>query len=282
MTVKQETLNLLKKRSSIRKFKDKAIPEAIVQDLLECGVRGASAGNLQPFSIIRLSSDSDKEFLTKDASMQGFVAHAAENFLFCMDFNRLKKWAELSKAPFSANHSYNHFWVIFEDVIICAQNMALAADAYELGSCYIGTTVECAEKLIDYCKLPYGVFPIVLLSVGYPDQAITPSTKLTVKDILHESYYHDYRDEEVKAMYDKKYANCDRPLNQRMKDNIVKVAQKVNGEAYANECLAEMERTNVVNYAQYRFGLHYCADEMLEGRDEFVALLKKQGIDWIL
>ncbi|MEG0265166.1 MAG: nitroreductase family protein [Erysipelotrichaceae bacterium] len=281
MTIKVETLNLLKERSSIRKFKKQAIPEEIVQDLLECGVHSASAGNLQPFSIIRLSKDEDKSFLVKDAKMQGFVSNAGENFLFCMDFNRLKKWAELSKAPFSANHSYNHFWVIFEDVIICAQNMAVAADAYGLGSCYIGTTVECAETLIDYCKLPYGVFPIVLLSVGYPDQAITPSTKLEVKDIVHESYYHDYSDEEIKAMYDKKYINCDRPLNERMKENIVKVAQKVNGDAYAKECLEEMNETNVVNYAQYRFGLHYCADEMLEGRDEFVNLLHSQGIDWI-
>lgn len=277
----KEMISLLKHRGSVRKFKDEPISEDILQDILECGVRSASAGNLQPFSIIRMSKEADKEFLVKDCEMQAFVERAPENLLFCIDFHRLKKWAEINKAPFAANHSYNHFWVIFQDVVIAAQSIATSADAYGLGSCYIGTTTDCARKLVEHCELPYGVFPVVLLTLGYPDQEIVSNTKLKVEDVLHESKYHDYRDETIKKMYDEKYKGYRFPLNDRNKKTIYEVAKNVNGEDYAKQCVEEMERAQMINYAQYRFGLHYKADEMLEGRDELVALLQEQGIDWI-
>lgn len=276
-----KVLEVLKHRSSVRSFTDEPIPEAVFHDILECGVHAASAGNLQPFSIIRLSTPADKKFLTETCHMQGFVKKAAENLLFCIDFHRLKQWAMVNKAPFAANHSYNHFWVIFQDVVICAQTIETAANAYGIGSCYIGTTMESNDEIIDYCQLPEGVFPVVLLTMGYPLQERTINDKLQVEDVLHSSHYHTYSDEEIKTMYQKKYGEIQMPLNDRTKNKVYQTAKKVNGDAYAEECLKEMEDNGYVNYAQYRFGLHYVADEMLEGRETFIQALHRQGIDWI-
>lgn len=82
-------------------------------------------------------------------------------------------------------------------------------------------------------------------------------------------------------MYQKKYGEIQMPLNDRTKNKVYQTAKKVNGDAYAEECLKEMEDNGYVNYAQYRFGLHYVADEMLEGRETFIQALHRQGIDWI-
>ena len=35
-----------------------------------------------------------------------------------------------------------------------------------------------------------------------------------------------------------------------------------------------------INPIQYRFGLHYEADEMAMGNTDFLAILEKMGFDW--
>lgn len=276
-----KVIEVLKERCSVRNFTDQKIAEDVFHDILDCGIHAASAGNLQPFSIVRLSTDADKEFLAETCHMQGFVKKAAENLLFCIDFHRLKQWAMVNGAPFAANHSHNHFWVIFQDVIICAQTIETAANAYGIHSCYIGTTLECYDEIIDYCQLPEGVFPVVLLSMGYPNQVKEIARKLQVEDVLHNSKYHIYDDEEIKAMYFKKYGEVKYPLNDRTRDKVYQTILKVNGEQQAMKAMQMMDENGYINAAQYRFGLHYVADEMLVGRDEFVKALHRQGIDWI-
>lgn len=276
-----ETLKLLNERGSVRLFKDQAIDEKILQDVMNTSLQAASAGNLQPFSIIKISKQEDKDFLVNECDMQGFVKKAPVNFLFCIDFNRLEKWALLSKAPFAANHSHRHFWVIFQDTVICAQSMCTALDAYGLGSVYIGTTLDCNAKLINHFKLPKKVFPVVLLSTGYPNQEIKKMSKLRVEDVFHDDYYHEYDDQQIKTMYDLKYPHSDIAVNDRTLKQIVDVTREVNGDAYASEVEKRLRETQKVNYAQYRFGLHYVASEMIADCEEFKQLLVDQEIDWV-
>ncbi len=275
-----EVIRLLEERGSLRVFDTKPVPDKILDQVFQAGVHAASAGNLQPFSIIKITSEEDKKYLTEVCGMQKFVGTAPVNLLFCLDFHRLEQWAKVSKAPFGANHSHKHFWVAFQDVIICAQTICTALDSFGIGSCYIGTTLDCNDSLIERFRLPQGVFPVVLLSLGYPKEGgkTTVSPKLKAGDVVHDGYYHPYSDEEILKMYRAKYKGNLIYMDENKKKRIYEAARAVNGEEYAALVLEELNLAQGINYAQHRFGLHYAADEMLLGKEEMKAALVKQNI----
>ena len=136
-----DTIKLLLERASCRHFSDEPVAPDTLRWILEAGVHAASGGNLQPFSIIQIQ-DPDKRQALAQRCGQGFIGEAPVNLVFCIDLHRLERWARLDVAPFTANHSFRHFWISFQDTIICAQNICTAADAMGLGSVYIGTVLE--------------------------------------------------------------------------------------------------------------------------------------------
>lgn len=179
-----ETIRLLHERSSCRSFHDRPIPDDVMRTILEAGTHAPTGGNLQPFSIIRIDDTKAKQRLCELCEDQKFIAKAPTNLLFCIDYHRLDRWAELEVAPFTANHAFRHFWIAFQDTIIAAQNICTAADALGLGSVYVGTVTECFPELRQMCDLPDGVFPVVLLSLGYPTQRPAPKRKLDIEIII--------------------------------------------------------------------------------------------------
>ncbi len=48
----REPITYLKDRSSIRKFKDKEVEEEKVEELIKCGQRASTTGNMQLYSFI--------------------------------------------------------------------------------------------------------------------------------------------------------------------------------------------------------------------------------------
>ena len=125
--------------------------------------------------------------------------------MFCIDFHRLERWAALENAPFSARRAFRHFWISFQDVVICAQTVCTAADAMGLGAVYVGTVLECLDELKDLLKLPEGVFPVVMVCLGYPKGQLTPRRKFGVGVVVHDEVYHEMTDEELLQVFDEKY-----------------------------------------------------------------------------
>ena len=61
-----ETVRLLFERSSCRSFLDKTIPQEVLNAVLEAGTHSASAGNLQPYSIIKIENLENRLKLGRD------------------------------------------------------------------------------------------------------------------------------------------------------------------------------------------------------------------------
>ena len=166
-TYPNEAIRLLLERASCRSFADRAIPPDVLQLVLEAGVHAATGGNLQPYSIIKIQDQATKETLAERYG-QGFIGKAPVLLVFCIDWHRIEQWASLQVAPFTAASSFRHFWISFQDTIICAQNICTAADALGLGSVYIGTVMDGFAELKEMLQLPQRVFPVVMLCLGYP------------------------------------------------------------------------------------------------------------------
>ena len=136
-----ETMRLLLERGSCRYFENRKIPPDVLDLILKAGVHAPTGGNLQPYSIIKIEDEQTKRKLTELCGNQQFIAHAPVNLMFCIDWYRLRRWAELEIAPFTATSSFRHFWISFQDTMIAAQNICTAADAMGLGSVYVGTVL---------------------------------------------------------------------------------------------------------------------------------------------
>jgi nitroreductase len=128
-----DTMKLLLERSSCRSFEDRPIPDDVLNEILGAGIHAATGGNLQPYSIIKIADRQANKRLA-DLCEQEFIGTAPVNLLFCLDYRRLRRWAEAELCPFSAESSFRHFWIGFQDVVIAAQNICTATDALGLGS----------------------------------------------------------------------------------------------------------------------------------------------------
>ena len=267
------TMKLLLERASCRNFSERTIEKDVVDLMLEAGSHAPSGGNLQPYSIIKIENKETAIRLAELCGGQDFIADAPLNLLFCIDWHRLQRWADIECAPFTANSSFRHFWISFQDTVIAAQNICTAADAMGLGSVYIGTVMECFRELRRIFKLPRGVFPIVLLSIGYPKSRISVRKKLAPGILVHD-------DGKLTAAFNEKYQNIRIEISDNRLEQIQSVCTKVHGKEFADRCLKKIKQQGYINAVQRYFGLHYIADLMPEGNDEFLEIMKESGFDW--
>jgi nitroreductase len=274
-----ETMKLLMERASCRNFSDRKIPEEVMNQILDAGLHAATGGNLQPYSIIKIQSE---EVSAKLAGMcgQNFIAKAQVNLLFCIDWHRLERWAQLETAPFTAQDSFRHFWISFQDTLICAQNICTAADSFGIGSVYIGTVIDLMREVHGMFGLPKGVLPVVLLCLGYPKSELMMRRKLKREIIVHEEKYRELGDSTLKDAYNEKYHNAKIEKTGERLERIREVCQNVHGSAFADECIADVEAKGYINIAQRYFGLHYAADIMPDGNEEFVQIMRDFGFNW--
>src|SRR5208337_1526308 len=218
----------------------KTIPQEVLNAVLEAGTHSASAGNLQPYSIIKIENLENRHKLAEMCG-QRFIGKAPVLLLFCLDLHRNERWAKLEVAPFTATSSFRHFWVSFQDTIICAQNICTAADSMGLGSVYIGTVIDKPAEIQAMFKLPKGVFPVVLVCMGYPTKRMKPRNKLAVKVVVHSECYREMKDQEIIDAYDQKYSDeknqsAKLGISEERLKTILKVCRTVNGEKFAKKC----------------------------------------------
>jgi nitroreductase len=274
-----ETMKLLFERSSCRSFLDKTIPHEVLNAILEAGTHSASAGNLQPYSIIKIENLENR---LKIAEMcgQSFIGKAPVLLLFCLDLHRNERWAKLEVAPFTAASSFRHFWVSFQDTIVCAQNICTAADSMGLGSVYIGTVIDYPADIERLFKLPKGVFPVVLLCLGYPKMRPKPANKLGPDVVVHSECYSQMEDQQLLSAYSKKYKDEKLQLTSVEMEKILQVCRRVHGREFEEKCAERMKTNGFVNIAQHYFGLHYRADLMPEGNDQYLKIMEESGFNW--
>jgi nitroreductase len=274
-----ETMKLLIERGSCRNFIDREIPNDMMELLFEAGTHAATGGNLQPYSIIKITDKTAKKKLAEMCE-QAFIGTVPMDLLFCIDWYRLRRWAELQDAPFSATSSFRHFWISFQDTIIAAQNICTAADALGLGSVYIGTVMEFFRELRSMFDLPDGVFPVVLLCLGYPKEKPSVRRKLSIDMIIHDEKYKKMPDDEILAGFEGKYPGAKIQITPERLETISEVCRIVHGDDFAERCLARIKDQGYINMAQRYFGLHYIASMMPISNEDYLKVFEEFGFGW--
>jgi nitroreductase len=275
----EQTVKSLMERASCRSFQNRKIPARVINTILMAGTHAATGGNLQPYSIIKVTSASSKKELA-DLCGQDFIARAPVDLLFCIDWHRIRQWARMECAPFSATSSFRHFWISFQDTVVCAQTVCTAAEALGLGSVYIGTVLECFRNLRTMFRIPRLVFPVVLVCLGYPKGTLHPRKKLGPQVVVHNNKYRRLDAGELRDAFNEKYSNLKVDITSDRLKTIHAVCAKVKGERFARRCLERIRKTGHINAAQRYFGLHYRADRMPDNNDEFLLIMEECGFKW--
>lgn len=189
---------------SIRRFKDKAVEEDVINFVLEAGTRASNTGNMQAYSIICTTD----EALLKELAPCHFnqpAAKAPVQLTFCADFNRFSKWCRQRNAE-PGYDNFLSFLVGTTDALLVAQNCCIAAEEKGLGICYLGTTLYKAEDIINILDIPSGVVPVITVVMGYPDENPELTDRLPLYGVVHRERYHDYSEEEIDRIYAEKEA----------------------------------------------------------------------------
>jgi nitroreductase len=150
-----ETLDAIKTRRSIRRFKPQLISSEILKELLEAAMFAPSAGNEQPWQFVVLDDRKILDDVPKICSTAAMCRQSALAVLVCGD-------ATLEKYP--------GFWV--QDCSAAVENLLLAAHDLNLGAVWAGVypmkdRMEAFRRLL---ALPKEITPFALVVLGYPDE----------------------------------------------------------------------------------------------------------------
>jgi FMN reductase (NADPH) len=193
-------LDTILNHKSIRKYKSDPIDKTILDQILLAGTRASTTGNMQVYSIIVTTDLQLKQRLWDIHFKQEMVMQAPVILTFCADFNRFTKWCDYRKAkPFYDN--FLSFITAAIDAMLAAQNVALAAENFQLGICYLGTTLYNADKIIKLLKCPKLTVPVTTLVLGYPDEKPDLTDRLPLSGVIHTETYHDYSYEDIDLIY---------------------------------------------------------------------------------
>jgi nitroreductase len=199
MSVIQQILN----HRSIRKYKHDPIPEELLQEILQAGIRTSSSGNMQTYSIIVTRDQQLRERLLDPHMGQKMVVDAPVFLTFCSDFNRMRRWLKLNQASDNFDNFFS-FLIGAIDAILVSQTVALAAESRGLGLCYLGSTLASADAIGEILGLPKNVVPVTGFSLGYPDEQPNLRDRLPLSSLVHWETYKDYTDQEIQDIYEER------------------------------------------------------------------------------
>ena len=178
-------LDLLKKRFSVRAFKDTPVPDNVLRDMLEAGRLSPSGGNEQPWMFGVITDPSLRARIADAAYSQRWIAAAPLLIVLCTqelddESGRraitLKRFPELADtiagmdpALFSALSAEEH------QTKIAGAHMALVAMEHGIGSTWVSKFN--VRAVADLIKVPAGYQPSEILAFGTPADTRPQKTK---------------------------------------------------------------------------------------------------------
>ena len=190
----------MKQRRTIRRYQEKDVTPALLNELIEIACRASTVGNMQTYSVVVTRDAAMKEKLSPAHFNQPMVKKAPVVLTFCVDLNRFSKWCEQRQA-IPGYDNLQWFVTGAVDALLAAQTFCVAAEEKGLGICYLGTTTYNPNQIIDALQLPKLVFPITTITLGWPDELPEQVDRLPLEAILHQETYHDYSVEDIDRLY---------------------------------------------------------------------------------
>ncbi len=180
------TIDLMLQRKSIRRYTSQQPSEEVIETIVRAGQQAPFAYQLGSL------------LLCRDAASNPF--HAPLLFTVCVDVHRFE--IIMARRGWKiASNDLSLMVLGIQDATLMAENMVIAGESLGLGSCFLGAIPYQSKDIIGEYRLPERVFPLVGLTMGYPDEEPPARPRYPLEFGLFEHEYPQFDDETVqKAM----------------------------------------------------------------------------------
>lgn len=154
-----DAIEAIVSRRSIRKYKKKAVPEKLIDELLNAAMHAPSACNEQPWHFVIINNREILNEVPKYHSHSSMVREALVAIVVCADLNLTEEDGA--------------WWV--QDCSAATENILIAAQAKGLGAVWLGVypkddRVKGIQSLL---ALPQNIIPLCVIPIGYPAERKT-------------------------------------------------------------------------------------------------------------
>jgi nitroreductase len=182
------TIDLIRAHRSIRSFKPLPVPDTLVETIIETAQSASSTCFRQVYSVIAVRAPELKGELRRLCGGQKWVEECPVFLAFCADLNRLDDICKASGKRVNLEHTET-FLMAALDVGLFMQNAALAAESLGLGIVMIGGLRDSPREVIELLHLPYGVFGISGMCIGFAGKIPSQRPRLPLAEVLHWDQY---------------------------------------------------------------------------------------------
>ncbi len=192
--MENSAIDVMLQHRSTRKFTAEKVDNALLSEILECGLRASNTGNMQLYSIIATQQETLRSELCK--LHFGQCATAPLWLTICTDVERYHHYCRVN----GCDEPYgNLLWFVsaLVDASLCAQNICVAAEAKGLGFCYLGTVNYNTRQIAELLQCPKGVVPVIAIAMGHPAEEPRMSERLGQDAVVHSEVYHNPSDEDI-------------------------------------------------------------------------------------
>ena len=165
-------------RRSIRRFSEKQIEEAHLQQIMQAGLYAPSAGGRQGVIFAVCQDKAVNERLGRIKRANSHPHMATTTSYVSREQPSIADDAKITNAFYDAPtvitmFAPKDFLFSKEDCALAAENMMLAADALGIGSCYIGQGWEAfadpfGQEILKQWNVPTDRYAVMQLLLGYP------------------------------------------------------------------------------------------------------------------
>ena len=195
-----ETITLMKSHTSVRRFKEEAIPQEDLNTILSAGQMASSWKNFQSYSVIVVRSQEKKDALFELVPQEA-IRQSAAFLLFVGDLNRAEKGARLHTDIFQPQ-GVEGLLITSVDAALAGQNTLLAAESLGYGGVIIGLVRYKSVELAELFKLPDYTYPVFGIALGVPNQQHDVKPRLPLEQVVFEEEYQEQTAEAIEA-YDR-------------------------------------------------------------------------------
>ena len=162
--MKEEVIDILKKRRSVRNYQDKKINKEVLEDIVDCGRLAPTGYNNQPWTFLVITDKNKKDKLANIAQSGSFIKEAGACIVVFCD-----KDAETG----------------LEDACAATENMMIAARAYGLETCWINTyKKDPSEDIKKFLNCPQDQELMTMFAVGYSEGKVKAPSKKDLKEVI--------------------------------------------------------------------------------------------------
>ena len=197
--VPNETLALLHRHRSIRRFTEETVTDDELAHAVSAAQMASTSHAVQAYCVIRVTDMAKRRRLVELTSNQAKVAACGAFLMICGDTRRHRLVASRMGLPHRT--ALEAFLVATIDASLFAQNLAVAFESMGLGVCYVGALRNKLGEVDEMFGMPEGVYPLFGLCVGRPAEGPAARPRLPLDAVLFDDRYPD--DETMLAAIDR-------------------------------------------------------------------------------